>query len=648
MVTKIYGYAGKILRVNLSNGEINTENTMKSAKRFIGGRGVNQWLMFSEVKQSVWPFDSANKIVFGTGPLVGTAAPASGRYTVASKNAFTGGVGSANSGGFFGPELKYAGYDHIVIQGRNRYPCYIWIDDDLVKVMDAPHLWGKTTWETDDIIRKELGDKDVQIASIGPAGENLVRSACIVNNGGRVAGKCGLGAIMGSKNLKAVAVRGTGEIEVARPEEFMHLVERAWEKLGIRHKKQIKGLGRIGVHEIWNEFSGNPVRNFQDGFWDPDKIRKTSQRKLISYSTRKLACHACPMPCSYYLKVPSGEFAGVEGEGYYANTVMNFGCKLDVDNLPAIIQMHMLCSQYGLDVDATAGAIAWAMECYEKGILNKEDTGEMDLDWGDYQVVLGLIRKIAFRDGFGDLLAEGSKRASEIVGRGSEKYAMHIKGQDLFEPLRTQVAWAFGTIVSPRGGGHLRGAPTIEYKLESDEVAKNVYGILADRRSYEGKVKLVVWTENFKAVIDSLIICCFITERTSPQTLSPEDCSRLLSAATGWDVGVNELMEMGERIHNIEKAINVRAGFTRKDDAPPNRFFEPIRSGPGRGERLSKEKFEEMLDEYYGLRGWEANTGLPTKQKLEEIGLRDVAAELQNCGKLECLSGERPKSFNTS
>lgn len=638
MAEKINAYAGKILRVNLSNGKITAEPTMKYAKRFLGGRGINQWILYNEVKPGIWPFDPANRLIFGTGVLVGTPAPGACRYTVDSKNVYTGGVGSSNSGGHFGPELKFAGYDHVVIQGRSRKPCYLWIDDGKVEVKNAEHLWGKTTWETDDLIREELGDDDIQLADIGPAGENLVRAACIINNGGRAAGKCGLGAVMGSKNLKAVAVRGSGGISVADPEEFMKLVE------GLRQRimdndvmKMYMKWGTTYIHMEDDKISGNPIRNFQDGFWGPEKIGKTSKEELIGkYSVRRMGCFACPVAASHYLRVPEGVLKGVEGEGLECNTIKDFGCKLDVANLPAIIKAHVLCNQYGLDVDGTAGVIAWAMECYEKGILGKDDLDGLELNWGNYEAAFELIRKIAYREGIGDLLAEGSKRASGIIGKGSEKYSMNIKGQELYEPLRAAKGWGLGAILSPRGGGHLRGAPLTEFLGISPEEGEKFFGVptAGDRKTYEGKAKLVIYFENFKAVVDAMNLCYNLTQWTSPYLINPDDISKLFTAATGLSMTAEELMRVGERIHNIEKAFNVRVGMARKDDMPPERFFEPIKSGPGRGERLEKEKLAGALDEYYGLRGWNVNTGLPTRTKLEELGLEEVAEELGKLRKL--------------
>lgn len=641
---KAFAYAGRILRVNLSNKKFVTEETMRYAGKFLGGRGINQWLLYNEVGPSVWPFDPESRLIFGTGVLVGTLAPAACRYTVEGRNPLTGGVGSSNAGGYFGPELKFAGYDHIVIQGRGRQPCYLWIDDGNVEIRNAEHLWGKTTWETDALIMEEIGDEGIQVVTIGPAGENLVRYACIVNNNGRVAGRCGLGAVMGSKNLKAIAVRGSREIDVARPVEFMRLVEELWAKILANEnestRKQIeryRRFGPIGVIERQNEWSGNPVRNFQNGFWDPKKIQSTSKEILEQdYMTRRLACFVCPVGCSCYVKVGGGPFKGFEGEGYKGNTEANFGCRLDVDYLPAIIGLHVLCSQYGLDEDNTAGSIAWAMECYEKGLLTRKDTYGLRLRWDDYDTIIELVRKIVTREDFGYILGEGSARASHVIGKGTERYSMNIKGQELYESVGTHRGWALGVITSPTGGGHLRGAFNYETAQISPAEGEKFFGVptIGDAKTYDGKAKMVVYTENFKSIVDSLGICMFVTLRSNIHLLNYKDFAELLSAALGKRITVGRLSEMGERIHNVEKAFNVRVGMSRKDDYPPQRFLESTTSNRISEEHLEPAKYESMLDEYYELRGWQVETGLPTKQRLVDLGLGEVAEELERLGRL--------------
>jgi len=634
---KHFGYSGKILRINLSNKKIKIEETLNYVKKFLGGKGINQWILLKEVKPGIWPLDPINRLIFGAGVLDGTLAPGSCRYNVDSKNAFTGGVGSSSSGGHLGPEMKFAGYDNIIIQGRSRNPCYLWIDDEHVEFKNANHLWGKTTWENDTLIREEIGDEDIKIASIGQAGENLVRAACIINNGGRAAGRCGLGAVMGSKNLKAIAVRGSGEINVANPDEFMELVEELWNKQ-IEEIEEDRpayiGWDRSrGFTWMRNTISGNQVRNFQDGFWDLEKVKKTSYAELQKYQIKNIACFSCPTPCmgATWLRITEGEFKGIEGEGIYDNTVRNFGVKIDNENLESIIAAHIYCSQYGLDIDNTAGPIAWAMECYQRGILTKDDTDGLELEWGNYKAVLALIKKIAFREGFGDVLGEGCKRASEIVGRGSEKFCMHVKGQDLYENIRATIGYGFGTIIAPRGGGHLDGAIFTEDSGYGAEMSMKKFGVptAGDRLSYKGKPELVVYQENWNVILNCLGICIFMRKCFDQPWVEPypnfEILAKLYSAATGFNMTSKDLIQVAERIINVMKVFNVREGMTRKDDYPPDRFFnEPIKSGPGKGVCLERKKYDEMLNKYYMLREWDKYTGIPTNKKFKELQLLNI------------------------
>jgi aldehyde:ferredoxin oxidoreductase len=543
----------------------------------------------------------------------------------------TGGVGSANSCGHFAPELKFAGYDHIVFQGRSRRPVYLWINDDQVEILDASHIWGRTTWQTDDLIKEDLGNEEIQIACIGPAGENLVRSACIITNRARSASRCGLGAVMGSKNLKAVAVRGSDSIEVAYPERFMEAVDKAWEKL----KASGAANKELNPHRF-NKAGIMPVRNFQDAYMSPDKLDKLMPQVYEeNCEIRRLGYFACPIHCSRLYKVRGGQYAGLVSEGLHANDLLNWVGRfdLDLDDPAVMIKLHALCNEYGLDQDNASCSIAWAFECYQRGIFTQKDTDGLKLEWGDYQVVAELLRKVAYREGLGDLLAEGSKRASQIVGKGSDGFAIHVKGQDSMEPMRTSKGWALGCGVSTRGGTHTRGAAFIEMTGDIPlEICEKIWGVQVEGPlSYENKAKLVVYYERLQAVLDSLGVCLFSSNYNGPDLLGPDDLAELYSAATGIEMDEDGLMRMGERIHNIEKAFNIlHAGFSRRDDDPPQRLMdEPVESGPMKGERLDREKWDQMLDEYYELHGWYKETGWQTRKCLEDLDLQKVADHLE-------------------
>jgi len=622
-----YSLGGKILRINLTTQEIFTEQTVKYTEEFLGGRGINQGILLKELRPEIFPFDSANKLIFGAGVLVGTGAPGASRLSIDSKNTFTNGIGSSNCGGRFAAELKFAGYDHLIVEGKAERPVYLWINNNQVEIKDASHLWGNTVWETENIIRKEIGDKDIQILSIGPAGENLVRFACIIVSPSRAAGKCGLGAIMGSKNLKAVVVKGRNSIDVAEYKKFIQVAHKLSEKIK-KHKNTnlLKKYGTLISMFSWNECSASPVKNFQDGYMDPKKMKKISHEVFCStYKEGDYAGSDCPIGCAHSYRVKSGPYAGVYSKKLETNCIWDFATTFDIDYAPAIIKIQSLCSQYGMDIDGASCAIAWAFECYQRKIITDKDTGGLELKWGDYKVIIKLLKKIAYREGFGNILAEGSKRASEMVGRGSEKYSINLKGQDLREAIRVPKGWALGNVVSTKGGAHNRGAPLTESRRISQEISEKLWGVptAGDPTTYEGKAKIVVYYERLHAIMDALGSCFFTSNWISPDLLGPADYAELFSLATGLEMADEKLMMIGERIHTVEKMFNVyHAGFTRKDDYPPKRLMEEsIKSGPFKGERLEKEKWDKMLDEYYELHNWDKKIGLPTKQTLQKIGL---------------------------
>lgn len=629
MERKIYGWTGRILRVDLTNSRIVIKSSKKYVNRFIGGRGVSQWILFNEVEPDVRPLDPDNRMIFGTGPLTATMAPASCRLNVDTKNPLTGGTSTSNCGGNFAPELKFAGFDFIIIQGRAQKPVYIWINNSQIEIRDASHLWGKNTWETEDALREDLGEKSLRVACIGPAGENLVKAACIIVDKSRAAGRGGSGAVMGSKNLKAIAVRGTGRIEVFDPDGFMKMVDEALRKINESAVIQIK-YRKGGTHEgieATHMEGGTPVRNFQDDYWDPLKLEKIKQSVFRQrYELRRMACFNCPIYCSHFYEVREGPYEGLTCEGFEQQLALDLGTKLDIEYPPALIKMHATCSQLGLDTGNSSGPISWAFELFERGILTKKDTDGLELNWGDYRVAIKLLEKMAKREGVGDILAEGTKRASERLGRGSEKYALHIKGQDLSEAIRADKGWALGVVTSPRGGGHCAGGAFV-----SSRVPKAGNQIV-----YEGKPEIVFWFEKYKAVLDMLGICYFTSLYSAADLLDLNDYANLFSKATGINKNGNQLLTIGQRVHNVEKAFNtLHAGFKRTDDFPPARLMEePIRSGLYKGELLEIGKWEKMLDEYYKLHGWDKETGWQTKESLLSLRLVKVMCKLLKAGRL--------------
>lgn len=645
-----YGYAGSILRIDLNTGNTVIEPT-KNYEEWLGGAGINQWIIYNESKAWMTPYDPMSILAFGAGPLNGTLAPTSGRFSADAKSPLTLGVGSSNSGGHFAPEMKYAGFDNIIIKGRSSKPVYLWICDGKVELKDAEHLWGKDTWETDDLIKAELGNNKAQVLCIGPAGERLVRGACIIVNKNRAFGRCGLGAVMGSKNLKAIAIRGTNGIEVADPNRFMEIVEKI--KKTYRTSKVTHNLmnyGTLSLTEPKYRAGGFPYKNFQDLNIPEDMYEDFKGENIIAkYKEKQTACNSCPIACTVNLFIPSGPYAGLRTEGMQFESIADFGGKMAVRDVGFSIKANALCNQLGLDVDLPGQTIAWAMECYEKGILSEKDFDGLRPVWGDADVSLELIKKIAYREGVGDILAEGVARAADIMGEDTKYYAIHIKGQDLYEPLRFAVGWTLGVCTSTRGGGHTTGAPTCEVNAKIDvEIAKRKFGIetFTNPLDWEGKVELVGYYELTHRLNNSLGLCHQGTDWTDINFPGFSEYAELYSAATGIEKTPNDLRKIALRMLNTEKVFNIiHAGFSRQDDYPPKRMMqEKVPSGPVKGFYIDEEKFGKLLNEYYTMHDWDENTGQPTRKCLEDLDLPQLAQDIEN--KLKNSSNNRIATYN--
>jgi aldehyde:ferredoxin oxidoreductase len=639
------GNRGLILWVDLSTREVVKEPSAEYSQRCVGGRGVNQLLLLKNMKPEISPFDEDNLIAFGTGPLAGTLAPGACRLSIDSKSPMTGGIASSSCGGNFAAALRFAGYENIIVKGRSEKPVYLFIDDDKLEVRDASRIWGRTTWETDELIKEDIGDQSVEELYIGPAGENLVRGACVITDLEKAAARCGLGAVMGSKRLKAIAVRGSGSVDVAESDTFLRTVDELMRKL--KENEFLKRRGTCGIYGnvLWGEnYRESPWRNFQGGYIpSPGQISKIHPDVFNNdFKQKNISCFSCPVHCRGVYRVEQGEYAGLICEGLENNDIQLFGAKLNVFDPAAILKLRSLCNQYGLDTDNTSGAIAWACECYERGIISRKETDGIDLDWGNYQSFAEMIKRIAYREGFGDILAEGSKRASQIVGRNSEEYAIHIKGQDLMEQIWVDKGWALGTVLSARGGGHTRGAVLSRRFIDMpSEISRKYYGTekMTAPNDYKGKVEVVSFLEKLEALADSLGLCAFLTTiwAPAPNAIDQTDMANLLSSVTGTHIHENELLEVGSRIHNVEKAFNVlHTNWTREQDYPPKRFVnEPVQmSGELKGERLDLEKWDNMLDDYYDKHGWDRITSWPTRVTLENLGLKDIADVLKDASKL--------------
>jgi len=625
-----YGWAGKILFINLSDRSTRIESTEKYI-RFIGGRGINQWLLFDLIDKGVHGLDPENAIILGAGPMVGTLVPSAGRLSVDYLNVITGGVGSGNCGGRFAVEMKNAGYDHIVVTGKADRPTYIFIQDDTIYFRDASEMWGLGTWDSDEHIKSEEKDRRLSTLTIGVAGENLVKFASIIGDRGRAVGYGGSGAVMGSKNLKAIAVRGKNTpIKVARPSEFTDRLRTFYKEIFQKSgavKIHRKG-GTLGAYVLPGQNRPHGVRNINEEFWSDDSIKHVTRDRFDEFLVRRHACFGCPVYCSALY-----EIRGMICEGIQANSLRAFGSNVDVTHPEDVLYAHALCNNYGLDADQTSAAVAWSIDCYENGILDKKDTDGLELKFGDGDCVAKLIQKIALREGFGNVLAMGVHEASEIVGRGSKDLALLVKKNSAMEAaMRSHKAWALGIMTSTKGTGHLRGAPGLEFQRLPPETSKKLFSIddISDPTSYENKAALVVWQEKYKGIVDMMGICALTSMWMDQALFTPEDIAGFFNDITGKHTSAERLLEAGEALQNLERSLNLlHAGFGRSDDMPPRKLMDiPVGKGMYEGERLHLDRWNHMLDEYYELHGWDKTTGSPTKQRLLALGLGAVVEKL--------------------
>jgi aldehyde:ferredoxin oxidoreductase len=618
----VYSYGGSILRVNLTDGAIQRHSTEERlARAYLGGRGLNVKRLWDELSAHTDGLAPENLFIFGVGPLVGTTFPGGARFNVSAMSPQTGILGDSNAGGFFGPELKFAGYDQVIIQGRAEHPVYLWIKDDAVELRDARGLWGQDVWETTQAIQQELGAPDVQVATIGQGAENGVRFAGLFVNLNRAAARTGMGAVMASKNLKAVVVRGTGSFPVADMARFQEIIERLDEIIYSHPEYEIRRrLGTTKLIQALNSIGGLPTRHFQRGcFEEADAVSGEAIEEL--YKIKGKGCFACTIPCSRFLVVDDPRFPGLRLEGPEYEPLAGFSARVGNGDLALTLKCIDLANRYGLDAIALSEVISWAMECHERGMLSREEADGLDLSWGNGETILALIHKVAHREGFGDLLADGVRQAAERLGRGSEEIALHGKGLEVFQAdVRSIKAYGLGNAVASRGADHLRSEPWFEFSNDAEEGIRR-YGIpeTAFRLEYKGKGLVVKHFEEMAAISDATGVCK--NTYNNMEVLDWEGTAKLLQAATGWNVTGEEVRRIGERIVNLERLFIAREGITREDDTLPKRFLaEPLPegSGPSTGSVL---ELEPMLDEYYRARGWDVETGLPTKEKLKELGL---------------------------
>lgn len=638
---KADAYTRKIARVDLSRKEISTEHLAESfIQDFIGGRGMNGRLLYDEVGPRTHPLSPENRIVIGAGPLSGTFAPAAGRTQCTTKSALTGILGDSNVGGHFGAELKFAGYDHIVISGKSENPVYLWIADEKIKLRDARHLWGLDTWATASAIQEDLGNNDVQVLTIGPAGENLVKYSAVITNLSRAAGRGGVGAVFGSKGLKAIAVRGTRGVGVARPADFMRSVEEYFRRIyndPAPRQRSVEGTPALVVVMNAGGFIG--YKNLQFATNDDIAEKLSAENFLRYYSVKSKACFNCPVHCSHFYEVKEGPFAGIKGEGVEWGGILCLGIKPGVDYYPAVLKANEMANRYGFDCVSLGDMISWAMECFEKGLLTEEETDGLPLNFGNYESLLLLIEKIAKRKGFGNTLADNILDAAEKVGEQSLRFANHIKKLTIMGDTRKGYGFALGEAISSVGAHHVRGAALAEEGWASraipDQVAEEMFGSKEAKNAHSpiAKDRTVRWYERITTMADCLGVCKFVLSPYAGQKLiTVKDLAELLSQASGLSFTEKDFERATERILALERAFNVREGLSRKEDTLPPRMWEPVQGGPKKGFHLDKESFDQALDQYYKLHGWDER-GIPTQKTLESLNLKFAGEELERLGK---------------
>ena len=578
----VYGYNGKIMRVNLSQKTISVEEPDEAFYRtYYGGWGFVAYYLLKELEPGIDPLGPENKFIVGLGPVTGMPIGGSGRNAVGAKSPLTGAFGEADVGGFFGAELKHAGYDAIIVEGKAESPVYLWVHDGEAEIRDAGHLWGKTTGQAQAMIRDELEDQRIRTCLIGVGGENMVRYACVLNDLNHAAGRSGMGAVMGSKLLKGIVARGHQTPAMAQPEVVRELAKWLRDNVEELHgtlSRYGMGAGMIGM----SERGGLPTRNFREGsFEGVEKIDAVTLGETLDAHME--SCYACPIHCKKVVSINEPYHVDPIYGGPEYETLASLGSLCGVDDLVAVCKANELCNAYSLDTISAGVSIAFAMECFERGLITEEDTGGLQLNFGNGQAVVDLVEQIAHRKGFGDFVAEGVYRMSQKIGQGSEEFASHIKGQEppMHDPRARTPVLRLGYVLSPTGTDHVH--------VTTLTITKNCAGLC--------------------------VVPGFKDDRTV----------KMMRAITGWDVSIYELERVGQRAMDMARVFNGREGFSAEDDKMPPRFLTPFESGPLAGSQVNAAYLESMKRNHYHMMGWNADTGIPTRARLEEMGIGWVA-----------------------
>ena len=640
----------KIAYIDLTTGKVETRPIpLAVRKKFLGGRGLDAYLLYNHTEKGCDPLGPDNTLLISGGILTATCASATARTHVMAKSPLTGLLGSANMGGFFAPELAWAGFHHLVIKGKAEKPVYIWIHNGEIQIRDASHLWGKTVTDTQWAIREELGDEEIKCAVCGPAGENLVRYANVMTGIKNSAGRTGMGAVMGSKNLKAVAARGTMDIKIAHPVEALEFNKRFIDQITSAKVNQTQGA--LGTPFIWgatNSWGGIRCRNFQYNQCEyaddiePERLDEIAEQTIGPY--HMTGCFGCQVHCRAQYKIPSGPYAGKYDEGPEYTSQGAFGGEPDCKNAVTVLTGNHLVDQWGVDNLEIGSIISWAMELYEEGILTDKDTDGLELTFGNDEALLEMVRRICFRDGWlGDTLAEGGLQAAEKIGKNSIKYLVHVKGMNnLHSDERATPALALNIATASRGSDHLRSRPAIDLYHLPEEILRKIYSnpipydgpLSSEHTSYVGKSWMVYWQENCYMAVDCLGICKYHTVFLGATLPNFEDWPKVLYYNTGLEITPTEIWDIAERCNNLERLFNLREGLKRDDPEKGDRLVDRYHDEPCKrgapdviGKTIDRQGFKKMLDEFYEHKGCDEN-GVPLPETLKRLGLENEPSHL--------------------
>ncbi|MFQ5611828.1 MAG: aldehyde ferredoxin oxidoreductase family protein [Anaerolineae bacterium] len=640
----LHGYTGKILHVDLTSGTFEVETPPEAFyKIYIGGSALGLYYLFKFTEPGVDPLGPDNVLTLALSAPTGLSISGQSRCTAVAKSPLTGAVGDSQAGGFWPAELKFAGFDAVVIRGKSPKPVYLWVHDGEYELRDAGHLWGLKTGEAEAGIKDELGDSKIEVAQIGPAGEKLVRFAAIINMSNRAFGRTGMGAVMGSKNLKAIAVRGRQRPTAFDSAALMDRTKSGAKSLPGSDMESFGRYGTAGIVAYQNASGGLPTFNYRTGVFDGsenitgEKLYDELLRGAAEDKQDKLGrdtCYACIVRCKRVVEAEWRErpvekrYGGPEYE-----TIATFGSYCGIDDLPAVSLANQMCNQYGVDTISAGATLSFAMECFEEEIISPEDTDGIELRFGNAEAMLTMLEKTLNREGFGDVLAEGSRLAAEKIGRGAEDYAMTVKGNELPAHMpQVKKSLALIYAVNPFGADHQSSEHDTGYTPRSGEQSLGwlaSIGLTDPQNKYamnEEKVRFALRTQMIYSFMDSAALCQFVFG-PSWQLYGPEDTLATWNAVTGWDFSMDDLLAAGERRLNLLRAFNAREGIARESDTLPKRLFKPLEGGRSDGKAVTEEEFEFGLRTYYQQAGW-SEDGLPTRQKLESLQLAWVADEI--------------------